>query len=284
MCRDDPQQLTAEHPTTNRKVTVKTQKLDKLFARLREHRHEYRELEAAPGARPTPQCVPVPRIKEGLDRRDFDTTERAHFGACLWCAQVREKLAPVPRAEVDTWLTGAERLVKYAAWREGDALGLARDDDRERDAYTHAYMKAGEALDADPAVFATEQHARNWLLLAARRFVHDQARRTRARQKYEAEYVRPESASDHSALWAEIRAALPAVSPEARAILVPYLNGQPVKVIARRLKLPLWAGYARLHKALAELRHELDRRGVSAADLCRPSERYAEGTDDPADE
>lgn len=263
---------------------MKTQKLEKLLTLLRQHRNEYPELDAAPSARPTPQCVPIPRIEEGLTRRDFTTAERDHFGACLWCAQVREKLAPVPRAEIDTWLANSERLVKYAAWREGDTLGLARDDDREQDAYTHAYMKASEELDADPAAFVTETHARNWMLLAARRFVHDQARRTRARQKYEGEYQRPESAADHSALWGEIRAALPAVSAEARAVLVPYLNGKPVKVFARRLKLPLWSGYARLHKALAELREELNRRGVTAADLCRPSEHYAEPNDDPSDE
>lgn len=178
------------------------------------------------------------------------------------------------------WIQNARTAVLFAAHKQGSMSALPRDEHRDEDAYSHARDRATAACTTDPGFFRTEAHCVGWMITAGRNAVKDEARRIRTRARRERACERPEPMPDHSGLWTEIEAALPEVSPEARAVLEPYLAGRSPMQIAERLGTTREKVYPRLEKARAELRDRLAARGITAADLCRPSERPATETDE----
>lgn len=179
------------------------------------------------------------------------------------------------------WIRDARIVVLAAARQQVKASGLPRDEHCVEDAHAHARDGATAACAANPGFFTDEQHCRRWMVRTARNHVRDQGRRERARHKHEASYERPESAPDYSALWAEIRAALPDVPPRSRELLGLLFEGRSVNEIAARLGAPPAKVYPLRVRALADLRRVLALRGVTAADLCRPSAEF--GPDRPDD-
>ena len=267
-----------------------------LLALLAERKADHPDVTAAPWT-PGADCVSPPRIREALAAGRFARAESAHISGCLWCRGMRDKLAalkraaepptvavPLEREALVKWLTGAERLVRAVALRDGDALGLARDADRDQAAYHHVFMKALDAYDADPGAFASELHLKRWVLTAARWYVRDQARRQRVRRRKEVAYRRPAPVADHSALWAEIREALARLPAAARELLEPYLAGETVTAMATRLGVDRARLYPLVEKAKADLRKVLDRRGVTAADIARTDDAFEEIDEDQGEE
>ena len=167
-------------------------------------------------------------------------------------------------------LADAERAVKYAARQKGRQLALPPDEHRYADSYSHACGKARAARAADPEAFMSEAHIRGWLVVAARRWVSDEGKRSRARERHEGRALRAESTPDLTALCELVRSLLPGLPRVLREPVELYLTNKTWKEVADALGVPFGTAYVRYTRALGVLQHELVRRGVTVDDLLRP--------------
>jgi DNA-directed RNA polymerase specialized sigma24 family protein len=266
-----------------------TTKFDALLAALRERLHEF------PGLWPTPEggalraCVPAARLTRAVEAADFTPAETHHVGTCGACRHTFQELVDAracepehPAAEphqiekVERWAEVVKPRVLAAAGAQAARSRLPRDPHRDEDAYTHALLQVLTRVAAGRARFDSADHLRAYMQMTAARKVLDFARREITRKKYEAGYVRPEPAPDYSDLLAQVRAVAATFDEPTRRVIEFVMNDVPKKEIAAVLGVTPGTAYARVARALSDLRRELDRRGITLDDVVLDRARLAE--------
>ncbi|MBM3978840.1 MAG: sigma-70 family RNA polymerase sigma factor [Planctomycetes bacterium] len=270
-----------------------TTKFDALLAALRARLHEFPGLWPAPEGGALRACVPVERLRRAVDDADFTPAETHHVGTCGACRHTFQELVDAlacepeqPVAEphhaqtVERWADEVKPQVLAAARAQAARSRLPRDPHRDADAYSHAREQVLKHVTGGRARFDSADHLRAYMQMTAARKVLDFARREITRKKYEGRYERPDPAPDRTELLAAIRATVETFPGATRRLLGFVMDDVPKKEIAALLGVPLGTAYTRVERALADLRRELDRRGITLEDVVSVRARLAEGAGD----
>ena len=131
-------------------------------------------------------------------------------------------------------------------------VGEERADDLVQDAWLRAVERGGDGT------------RWSWLGRVLRNLAFDRRRTDAARAERERAVARPEAGSDEGARFAMHRELVAAIdrleAPYRQAIVLRYFDALPPRRIAARLGVPVKTVKTRLHRGLALLREELDRR------------------------
>lgn len=264
-------------------------KLKALFVALRERAHEFPGLWPAPEGGPLPACPTEARLRAAVAGADVTPAERHHVGACGACRHTFRALVGAGAAEpeppgaaehaleVARWADEAKPSVLAAARARAEGNKMPRDPHRDEDAYSHAREKVLAKVAAGRAHFDSPVHLCAYMQMTARHKVSDINRRESTRKKYEGGYERPAPAPDPTQLLADVRAVVATFTGPTRQLLELVMNDVPKKEIAVALGVPLGTAYTRVARALADLRRELDRRGITPDDVVSARALLTEG-------
>jgi RNA polymerase sigma-70 factor (ECF subfamily) len=156
--------------------------------------------------------------------------------------------------------TDVDALLEHASWARALARSLVRDAHRADDLVQRAWLAA---LEHPPR---SSTPVRGWLAAVMRNFARQDARADERRARREHDVARDECEPPRDTVEAEsemqrrlLEAVRALAEPYRSTIWARYYEGLPPRAIAARDGMPVKTVKTRLHRALAELRTELDR-------------------------